>query len=471
MLVQRGHVGVPRRAGAVEGLGLLPWSNAVHYGGEASRRVDFRAALAAGMCPGYAATDGAALHFEGTELAHVVGSRPDARAFRVEPAADGAVETELAVRFLGEPRAHLRGRLSGPAQSWGMPGPTIFAMGGGGFLTEPADAALERYVLDLAAPAEPRICFLPTASGDPQDAIVRFHAAFDPLPCRPSALDLFRLHGRDLDLRAHLLEQHIVYVGGGSMRNLLAIWHEHALDRILPEAWERGVALAACRPGRCAGSTTGSRSRAGRPSSCPASACCRRPTRCTGAPSPTAARPTSRRWPAAWSRAGASTTGPDCASPAPSSSRRSAPGASPRLPRRAPRRQRRGGADPGAAARRARVRRPCPGPRGGRAARAACGPPRPAQRLAMADWWELRRATNRKPSTYTCPLCGKRLLAMTEHALIVPEGDASRRRHAHLECVAKARARGELPTRSEWQRAQRGPREPLRARLRRALGR
>src|SRR3954447_4483283 len=130
-----------------------------------------------------------------------------------------------------------------------MPGPTIFAMGGGGVLTEPADAALERYVLDLAAPAEPRICFLPTASGDPQDAIVRFHAAFDPLPCRPSALDLFRLHGRDLDLRAHLLAQHIVYVGGGSMRNLLAIWHEHALDRILPEAWERGVALCGLSAG------------------------------------------------------------------------------------------------------------------------------------------------------------------------------------------------------------------------------
>jgi len=88
---------------AIAGLGLLPWSNAVHYGGEASRRADYHAALAAGMCTGYAASDGAALHFEGTELAHVVGSRPDARAFRVEAAGDGAVETELAVRFLGEP--------------------------------------------------------------------------------------------------------------------------------------------------------------------------------------------------------------------------------------------------------------------------------------------------------------------------------------------------------------------------------
>jgi peptidase E len=130
-----------------------------------------------------------------------------------------------------------------------MPGRTIFAMGGGGFLTDPADAALERYVLGLAAGIEPRVCFLPTASGDPQDAIVRFHAAFDPLPCLPSALDLFRLHGRDLDLRGHLLAQDIVYVGGGSLRNLLAIWHEHALDRILTEAWERGVALCGLSAG------------------------------------------------------------------------------------------------------------------------------------------------------------------------------------------------------------------------------
>jgi len=88
-----------------------------------------------------------------------------------------------------------------------------------------------------------------------------------------------------------------------------------------------------------------------------------------------------------------------------------------------------------------------------------------------ARWWEMRRATNRKPATYTCPLCGKRLLAMTEHALISPEGDTSRRRHAHLECVAAARSRGKLPTQSEWKRAQRGPREGLGARVKRVLGR
>jgi peptidase E len=87
----------------IDGLGLLPWSNAVHYGGEPARRDDYHAALRGGMRPGYAATDGAALHFEGTELAHVVGSRPEAQAFRVEAAGEDVVETELAVHFLCEP--------------------------------------------------------------------------------------------------------------------------------------------------------------------------------------------------------------------------------------------------------------------------------------------------------------------------------------------------------------------------------
>jgi peptidase E len=87
----------------IEGLGLLPWSNAVHYQGDPARRNDFHAAVAGGMCPGYAASDGAALHFEGTELARVIGSRPDARAFRVAAAGEEVVETELAVRALGTP--------------------------------------------------------------------------------------------------------------------------------------------------------------------------------------------------------------------------------------------------------------------------------------------------------------------------------------------------------------------------------
>ena len=66
----------------------------------------------------------------------------------------------------------------------------------------------------------------------------------------------------------------------------------------------------------------------------------------------------------------------------------------------------------------------------------------------------MRPAQNLKPATYRCPLCGKHLPALSEHALIWPEGDRSRRRHAHTECVLRARKAGRLPTEDEWRKAQ-----------------
>ncbi len=93
----------------------------------------------------------------------------------------------------------------------------------------------------------------------------------------------------------------------------------------------------------------------------------------------------------------------------------------------------------------------------------------------MADqqptrWWYVRRAQNLKPATYRCPLCGRQLPALSEHMLMAPEGDSSRRRHAHTACVLAARKAGKLPTREEWLKTQpRGPSpwDRLRARLRR----
>jgi hypothetical protein len=75
-----------------------------------------------------------------------------------------------------------------------------------------------------------------------------------------------------------------------------------------------------------------------------------------------------------------------------------------------------------------------------------------------ARWWVFRRAQNRKPATYRCPLCGGHLPALSEHMLIAPENDAARRRHAHTACVLGARRDGRLPTHEEWQRTQ--PRPP-----------
>lgn len=69
-------------------------------------------------------------------------------------------------------------------------------------------------------------------------------------------------------------------------------------------------------------------------------------------------------------------------------------------------------------------------------------------------WWGMRPAQNLKPATYRCPLCGKHLPALSEHVLIWPEHDKSRRRHAHTECVLRARKAGRLPTQDEWRRAE-----------------
>ena len=85
----------------------------------------------------------------------------------------------------------------------------------------------------------------------------------------------------------------------------------------------------------------------------------------------------------------------------------------------------------------------------------------------------MRRAQNRKPATYRCPFCGNYLPALSEHMLIAPEGDSSRRRHAHAECVMRARRAGRLPSRDEWLATQPRSAGPLRRaleRLRRPTG-
>ena len=87
---------------SVGGLGLLPHSNCVHYDGEPARREEYRAAVGRGdVSPGYAADDGVALHFVGTDLARVVSSRRDRAAYRVEAVEGEAMEVAIEPDFLG----------------------------------------------------------------------------------------------------------------------------------------------------------------------------------------------------------------------------------------------------------------------------------------------------------------------------------------------------------------------------------
>jgi peptidase E len=114
---------------------------------------------------------------------------------------------------------------------------------------EPTNPLLDDYVLSLSSASEPRILFLPTASGDTTSQINAFYARYGGRACVPSHLSLFRLGELEAPLEEIVLGQDIVYVSGGSMRNLLALWRAHGLDELLTRAWERGVALAGLSAG------------------------------------------------------------------------------------------------------------------------------------------------------------------------------------------------------------------------------
>jgi dipeptidase E len=127
--------------------------------------------------------------------------------------------------------------------------PTILALGGGGFTMEPDNPALDDFALSLVAAREPRVLFLPTASGDPAAQIQAFHHRFGGRTCRAEVLSLFRLHGATRSVFDVVADQDLIYVGGGSMRNLLAVWRAHGLDDCLAEAWRRGVVLVGLSAG------------------------------------------------------------------------------------------------------------------------------------------------------------------------------------------------------------------------------
>jgi peptidase E len=123
----------------------------------------------------------------------------------------------------------------------------IVAVGGAGFSQGPDNLALERYAINLTGKEHPRVCFIPTASGDSADYINRYNAASERLPWVPSLLSLFR--GDTPDLESVVLNQDIIYVGGGNTRNLLVLWRDWGLDTLIRQAWERGIVMTGVSAG------------------------------------------------------------------------------------------------------------------------------------------------------------------------------------------------------------------------------
>ncbi len=127
--------------------------------------------------------------------------------------------------------------------------PQIVALGGGGFSMERSSSLLDDYVLSLTGRERPRVCFLPTASGDADHYVVRFYRRFAPT-CDASHVSLFRrdqgTDGVEDDLASHLLAQDLIYVGGGNVVSMLGAWRAYGLDEILRRAWRQGIVM--CGP-------------------------------------------------------------------------------------------------------------------------------------------------------------------------------------------------------------------------------
>jgi peptidase E len=118
-------------------------------------------------------------------------------------------------------------------------------MGGGGFMLDPA-SPLDELMLALSPAARPRVCLLPTPTGDSDRAIAAFFEAFSRRGCEPSCLRLF---GAPRSPAEHLAAQDVIYVSGGNTANALAVWRLHGVDRALRQAWERGAVLGGVSAG------------------------------------------------------------------------------------------------------------------------------------------------------------------------------------------------------------------------------
>ena len=124
----------------------------------------------------------------------------------------------------------------------------LLALGGAGF-TDATAAALDAFALSRSGVARPRVCLIPTASGDASPYVAAFYRHFAGR-AQCTHVSLFQ---RDMaDLRELVLAQDVLYVGGGSTANLLALWRLHGLDAIVAEAFGAGVVLVGVSAGACA---------------------------------------------------------------------------------------------------------------------------------------------------------------------------------------------------------------------------
>ena len=122
----------------------------------------------------------------------------------------------------------------------------IVAIGGGGFGRSLGSLEIEKYIISLVNKKRPKICFIPTASGDNDVYKLNFYRAFSILNCSTSHIDFF---SRTENLEKKVLSQDIIYVGGGNTKSMLAVWKDWNLHKILKKAYESGIVMSGVSAG------------------------------------------------------------------------------------------------------------------------------------------------------------------------------------------------------------------------------
>jgi len=122
----------------------------------------------------------------------------------------------------------------------------VIAIGGGGFGRTQKSHLIEQYILDQSSQEKPNICFIPTATGDLDPYVVNFYTVFSKLNCNPSHISFFK---RTIDLEEHILNQDVIFVGGGNTKSMLAVWKDWGLDLILKKAYDQGTVMSGVSAG------------------------------------------------------------------------------------------------------------------------------------------------------------------------------------------------------------------------------
>lgn len=124
----------------------------------------------------------------------------------------------------------------------------MLAIGGGMLMPQGQPPSQLGYAMELAGRPRPKLCVLNTALGDDPTAYLRFYDRLGHTQARVRHLALFPMPNV-ADPEDLLMSQDVIFVGGGSVANMVAVWRVHGIDEILRKAWQAGIVLAGSSAG------------------------------------------------------------------------------------------------------------------------------------------------------------------------------------------------------------------------------